>query len=651
MGSRKRLAAVSLACRSLKIGVLYTMKILLTRTRLLLLCLWIQAGGMAQESYFTAFAINPAKTPDSLTIKWNDAASPQAKFNAVTALCRFHESTGLYDSVLYYGELFNRQVGDMDIPPSDRDAYTATVNLFIGNAYKNKGLPDEAMRYYLRNVEQLESSDDPVLIKSRIGMTDVYYYKNDSARASASYDALLKDRRIDEDSRHHILFQLGNMNMERDSLEPAADFFETAMNYYAETGQTKKALAAKLNLGIVAEKRGSADSAYMYYEQVKDEAREHNHYDLYIAAGQNIADLMIKEKEYKSAEMLLAMVYANTMQWNIPEAQLRVLSSLEKVFLAQKDYQNAYGIMTQYVGVSKEMAALQNKKEVSELEIKYETAQKEKELLLKEQQISKQRGFKYMILAGFVVTLIPVMGLLYVYYQKLQTQSRLNATLEEASQHRISHMLQEKELELLKASVEGELKERSRVSRELHDSIGGSLAAIKMRLSEPGADITDILSRVDQTYQQVREISHNLASPHFANSVFTEVLRGYLDNFQKPGLTISLNAYPEEAINQLPIHIKAELYKIVQELTTNSLKYAHASTIDVQITEVDEYVKLMFEDNGAGFNPDQPSSGLGLINIRNRVEALSGSLVIDSKKGRGTIFDVEVPLNNTKHEV
>lgn len=623
----------------------------LIRTILAIVFLFLMTEGMGQGTYFTAFAINPTRTPDSLIVAFNKAEGPEARFAATMALCRFHESTGSYDSVLHYGQGFHQILTDFDIPSSERTSYTTNIDLLIGNGYKNKGLPDEAMRYYLRNMEKLEATNDPVFFKSQIGMADVYYSKRDTAKAIKFYDQLLNNQRIDDDDRHHIFFQLGNINMERDSLNPARDFFETAMAYYEKNHQTKMALSAKMNLGIVAEKRQSTDSAYMYYEQVKAAAQEKSYFDLYIAAGQRIADLLIKDKEYNSAELLLAMVYANTMQWNIPEAQLRVLRSLERVFLAKKDYENAYGVMTQYINVSKEMASLQNMREVRELEIRYETAQKEKELLAKEHQISKQRGFKYMILAGFIVALIPLTGLLYVYYQKLQTQSRLNVTLEEASQHRISNMLQERELEVLKASVEGELKERNRVSRELHDSIGGSLAAIKMRLSESGADIGDILNQVDQTYQQVREISHNLASPHFANSVFTEVLTTYLNNFKKPGLDISMNFYPKEAINILPIHIKTEVYKIIQELTTNALKHAKASVIDIQVTEVEEGLKLMFEDNGVGFEANQSHSGLGLTNVSNRVTALNGHLTIDSKKGRGSIFDIEVPLNKNEHEV
>lgn len=621
----------------------------LIRIGLTIILLFIIAEGVAQANYFTAFAANPKRTPESLIVAWNSAESPKAMFEATVALCQFHESTGLYDSVLHYGQLFNQQLQEFDVPEPDHDFFTTSIDFFIANAYKNKGLLDEAMRYYLRNVEKLEATNNPILFKSQLGMADIYYYEKDSVRALQSYDELLNDRRIDEDDRHHILFQLGNLNLKQDSLNLARNFFETALAYYEKTQQTKKALTAELNLGIVAEKGNAIDSAYTYYEKVKNEAQRNNYYDLYIAAGQNIADLLIKQKEYANAEILLSMIYANTMQWNIPDAQLKVLRSLEKVFVAKGDYQNAYGVMTQYVNVSREMASLQNQKEVSELEIKYQIAQKEKELLLKENQISKQKGFKYMILVGFIVALMPLMGLLYVYYQKLQTQSRLNATLEEASQHRISNMLQEKELEVLKASVEGELKERNRVSRELHDSIGGSLGAIKMRLSQPDSDINDVLLQVDQTYQQVREISHNLASPYFANSVFTEVLQTYLHNFEKPGLNISLNVYPETVINDLPIYIKTELYKIVQELTTNALKHAKASKIDIQMTEMDECLKLMFEDNGIGFDPDHSHSGLGLTNIRNRVTALNGNLAIDSKKGRGTIFDVEVPIKGSNY--
>ena len=70
-----------------------------------------------------------------------------------------------------------------------------------------------------------------------------------------------------------------------------------------------------------------------------------------------------------------------------------------------------------------------------------------------------------------------------MYYQKLQTQSKLNKTLEEVNQQKITTLLKDQELKLVKASLEGQNNERKRIARELHDSIGGNLATIKLQLS------------------------------------------------------------------------------------------------------------------------------------------------------------------------
>jgi len=619
----------------------------LRKKGILTVWIWILTiGSYAQSGYFTAFAVNPKKTPDSLLVNWHGATDLKSRYDATVALCRFHESTGFADSVLYYAQSFTRHLEENEDQNANAGiAYITVINLFIADAYKSVGLLEEATRYYLENVQKLENSQAPELMRSRTGLADVYYLKNDLTRAATTYDDLLRKKDLHPDIKSHILFQLGSIALKKDSTSSARDFFETVLAYYDSTGNTKKALSARLNLGIAAEKDGGTDTAFRYYDEVKEQAQNNNFYDLYISAGQRIADLFIREKEYQNAEMLLTMVYTNAIQWGNLDAQLNALRSLEHIYIERGDYKNAYGVMSQFIGVSREKDAMENKREVREMEVKYQTAQKEKEILLKENQISKQRSFKYMILVGFVIALIPILGLLYVYYQKLQTQSRFNAMLEEASQQKISNMLQEKELAILKASVEGELKERNRISRELHDSIGGSLAAIKMRLSESGlANLGDLLNRVDEAYQQVREVSHNLSSPYFANSVFTEVLNGYLDNFRKPGMDIGLNTYPEEAINNLPTPVKTELFKIIQELMTNSLKHARADTIDIQLTEIDDSVKLMFEDNGMGFDHHKAFPGLGLSNIKNRVQMLQGNLVIDSKKGRGTIFDIDIPL-------
>src|SRR5690606_24939792 len=246
-------------------------------------------------------------------------------------------------------------------------------------------------------------------------------------------------------------------------------------------------------------------------------------------AGQRLGDLLLKQKDYNGAQMMLGMTYTNAIQLEDLEAQQKALRSLQTLFVQINDYENAYAISTQYRMVSEEIRSLQNQREVNELEAKYQTAQKEKEILKQQQEVEKQKNAKIYLLIGFVAVLFPLIGLMYVYYQKLQTQSALNKSMKRLNEQRIATLMKENELELLKANLDGQEAERERLARELHDSIGGNLAAIKLQLSSSGN--TRVVQQVDDTYQQVRDLAHHLIPPKFSKNDFTELIAQYLKHF------------------------------------------------------------------------------------------------------------------------
>ena len=353
--------------------------------------------------------------------------------------------------------------------------------------------------------------------------------------------------------------------------------------------------------------------------------------------------------------MVLSSAYVNAVQWNKLKLQEDVIMVLKDLKVANKDYKNAYNLMTQYLSISNQILKTQNKKVVQELEIKYQTLQKEKEILalkesqlLKEGEIEKQRTIKKAFLIGFLVVLFPVVGLLFVYFQKLKTQIALNKSQEEVNSQKVYGLMKEQELNLIKATMEGQDKERQRLARELHDSIGGNLASIKLQLSntsESDKQKVNIIKQVDETYNQVRDFSHNLTPKKFQKNPITELIREYVHNVSNGSdSNISFHPYPESEIDKLEPYLTEELFKIVQELLTNSLKHAKAKNIDIYINKNDDVIQLLFEDDGLGFDTNKTTEGIGIKNIKNRLKSLSGKLFIDSMLGRGTVVTIEIPV-------
>lgn len=605
------------------------------------------------ESAFTGYGTVPVKTPDSLLRKIHLATNIKAKIEAVQPLLTFYAAHGTTDSVILYAQQFIDSLNQSNIPYSEKLSCQSSLYLILANAYSEDGLYDEALRFYLQGVRIAESLGNKAGVnENKMGIANVYAARNEHDKAIAAYMDLLNTNQ-DEQLKHLVFERLGLIFLEQKDLLQAKQYTEKALAYFIQQHQDKKELQAKLTLGIIAQLNQQAEEAYSIYNEVKNKAEQHQFFDLYIKAGQRIGDLLIARKDYDNAKFLLSLVYADALEWHDLKAQMKVLNSLRNLYAMTGDYKNAYALMTQYMGTSQEILNRQNKREINELEIKYQTAQKEKEILNKENQLNHQKTIKYNLLIGFLVILLPIIGLLYMYYQKLQAQSKLNTTMEEMNRQTIAALLKDKELELLKASVSGQEKERKRIAGELHDSIGGNLAAIKLQLSnQTGTNRLETLIRqVDDTYRQVRDLSHDLVPQKFNNTGFTELISGYIRQFNVPGnAVITFHAFPGEEVDRIGTSLKVEIYKIIQELITNAQKHSQASKVEIQLTRLDGVLKLQVEDNGRGFSVETVKFGIGFQNIRERLKLFNGICSIDSFPSKGTVIDIEIPLNPECYE-
>lgn len=189
--------------------------------------------------------------------------------------------------------------------------------------------------------------------------------------------------------------------------------------------------------------------------------------------------------------------------------------------------------------------------------------------------------------------------------------------------------------------------EQKRIAQDLHDEIGGNLAAIKMtlesfRLPREQADTLGLL--IDKASSNARNIAHNLMPPEFEKTALKDLLEKFyskLNNesqiqfqFQCNGETGLLNKQQELIV-----------YRILQELTNNICKHSLASEASVQLIYYQDNLEIMVEDNGRGFNKTN-NGGMGLRNIRSRIDFLRGQLSIDSSP-RGSTIILHVPYQNT----
>jgi signal transduction histidine kinase len=207
----------------------------------------------------------------------------------------------------------------------------------------------------------------------------------------------------------------------------------------------------------------------------------------------------------------------------------------------------------------------------------------------------------------------------------------------------------------LKAEDIATLKERNRVARELHDSLGHSLttfnlhleAALRLFESNP-EEARELLAEAKQlassSLQDVRQSVAALRSDPLANQSLEGAIASLVAEFQR-----ATNLTPKTWIYvmaTLPSDVKTAIYRILQESLTNIAKYAEASSVKIHL-KAQENVQLVVQDNGNGFDPEQNTTGFGLQGMRERTYALGGELFLETAPGRGCKITVHLPLRGS----
>jgi signal transduction histidine kinase len=203
--------------------------------------------------------------------------------------------------------------------------------------------------------------------------------------------------------------------------------------------------------------------------------------------------------------------------------------------------------------------------------------------------------------------------------------------------------------------VEVQENERRQIARELHDEAGQALVSLRfgLRLLERQIDeggsvsgrVAELVQRTDAVMDGLHRLAADLRPVSLDHLGLEAALRQYSGMAgSELGLVVRFKARGFTG-ERLPAVVETALYRIAQEAMTNVVRHAHATRVDVFMKRRDDRVVLMVEDDGVGFEPGREWSGahIGLVGMRERAEALGGTLTIESAPGQGTTVVVEVP--------
>jgi two-component system, NarL family, sensor histidine kinase UhpB len=201
---------------------------------------------------------------------------------------------------------------------------------------------------------------------------------------------------------------------------------------------------------------------------------------------------------------------------------------------------------------------------------------------------------------------------------------------------------------ITKAMLMGQEKERNHLGEELHDNINQILAGTKLYLSIAGnknEELKDLIKYpmelIDSSIDEIRVLCHKMVSP--LKNVGLEKLIG--DVIKKIEETTTIKT---EFIYTLPKRIlsddlKLNIYRIIQELVNNIVKYAGAENVKIIMQSDDKVIDITVTDDGAGFDMDKKRKGIGISNMINRVGSFNGEIKIESAAGKGCKTSISIP--------
>ena len=297
-------------------------------------------------------------------------------------------------------------------------------------------------------------------------------------------------------------------------------------------------------------------------------------------------------------------------------------------------------------------------KNTQELEAKYSLVKEQAQIdsLNKEKKISglilrQHRTMEWALMAILVVFI----GIGFLFYTNSQQKKQLLLSEAALQQQKITELEKERQLLTTRSVLLGQDEERKRLAKDLHDGLGGILSVAKYSFNnmkhnliitpENAIAFDKSMGFLDRSIQELRRVAHNMMPEALVEFGLDTALKDYCNSITNSGVMQVTYQSFEITDDSVPPTMASVIYRIIQELINNTLKHAAATTAVVQLVKRSDALSITVEDNGKGFDTAllKNSTGIGYLNLQNRVSYLQGTIDVQSASGRGTFVSIEIP--------
>ena len=522
----------------------------------------------------------------------------------------------------------------------------AKVNLNLANIFNKEDKKQQALKCYLDGIDYFEKvNNQEVVSLTKANVAILFIGLKNYAKAKIYLqDAIAYQEKNNQDNGLCTSYlSMGNVFLKQKDTLNAIKFYKKCIISSNKAGNNVSLSSALNNLGgIKSEQRKSKEAIALFNK------------------SKTLRDTLNLNKD--ESGLSLAIVKEHIMYQRFDEAN-KVLYKLKKVYEKDPNFQEnllqTYQYFIHTYGYLKEpdsvnhynnlASRIQNTiietavaKQTNELETKYQTSKKEKQLLQKEIEIKNTTN--KLILASSIALSIALLGFLFYHQQKLKNKQ------------------QEQEFKLKSAiskiETQNKLQEqRLQISRDLHDNIGSQLTFIissvdniKYAFEIQNSKLDDKLSSISNfaksTIVELRDTIWAMNSSEITLEDLQTRIHNFIDKAKEAKDSIKFSTAIDENLKDIKFtSIEGmNIYRTIQEAINNSIKYAEAKNIKIDIQQVEGFIVISIFDNGKGFDTDKIELGNGINNMKKRISDISGEIIFKNDTDVGT--QIVIKLKN-----
>ncbi|MDR9408267.1 MAG: tetratricopeptide repeat protein, partial [Balneolaceae bacterium] len=605
--------------------------------------IWIVPPGQAQVQkadslYEAASATSDPNEKARIFLQLSQLTTPT---DLNLALEQVNQATELADDAELLGDIYDQKgrvhfaLGELDGALSSfreakrrkeaagNDALAARVNNRVGVVLVRLKRLEEAMEVFLQSAAYFEEAGDDVkLAMSHNNMAGIFADMGDYENA-VRYNELALPVFQENDIQQYEIITLTNLAGQHLRLEN----FESAIEYNQLAEVIGEELQDQYALGIVYNNFGQ-----IYFERGEIETSL-DYYEKSLAAKKSIGINSNLVPTYNNLGQSLTMLNRprEAIQYLIQGLEIaqgdelwHVTSNLSKAYSLAGEPDSSTYYLDLTLAHRDSIFTMERQLVIDELRTQYESEQQEMEIVQLEESQRQNRNLLVLISGLFGATLV-IAFLVIKNNRKRRVIAQQNEKIEK--QH-VEKLLKEQELIGINAMLEGQEKEREKIAEELHDTIGSSLATLKLYIEsldevKGNGDYHKLHQKashlLEETYDDVRKIAHS-------NSVGVLIKKGLVPAVKSMALKISeaqridIQVIGTGLEDRLENSVEIGVFRTIQELLSNAVKHSGTSEVVVQITQHDDILNIIVEDDGLGFDPNNTQWGMGYTTIQNRMD-------------------------------